>query len=484
MSTLNNPAISRLTNHPTIAALKDRWSTRPTWPQGFAGAYLGMGARDPVFGGPEHSALVIGPPRSGKTASIVIPAVTLWPGPAVITSTKPDVVSTTTRCRSKAGRVWVLDPTGTVTVPDGAIALRWSPLLGCGSWDTAIDRAWMLTASARPNPSPDAQHWTERAAALLAPLLHAAATKGLKLDQVVEWVHRRETWKALDLLSANPSSAVAHDVLAGIANTDPRELSGIWSTADGILAAYRSTATLDAACRPNFDPEAFVHSNDTVHVVTPATRAQQHVPIVCSLLDQIRHHALARQAPWPPMLWALDEAATIAPLPTLPGIVADAGSQGLLVLACLQDLSQARHRWGSQADGFLTLFATTVLMPGVADRATLETVTLLSGKVDRPQYSFSHGRQGGQRTTSTRPLPLLPENVIAHGRTGHALVLRATHPAWLRLTPWHSTPWIRRLVECQRSDGRRRRSLTGPTPRSGTTAGTVRGSRARDPGPS
>ena len=108
------------------------------------------------------------------------------------------------------------------------------------------------------------------------------------------------------------------------------------------------------------------------------------------------------------MLWALDEAATIAPLPNLPGIVADAGAQGLLLLACLQDLSQARHRWGNQADGFLTLFATTLILPGVADPTTLATVATLAGKVDRPQYSTSRGRQGRQHTISTRHLPLLP----------------------------------------------------------------------------
>lgn len=442
MAVLDHPTINRLTRNPTIARFKDRYSSKPMWPAGFAGAYLGMGGRDPVFTGYEHAALVIGPPRSGKTTSVVIPALTLWPGPAVATSTKADILNVTTLHRSKTGRVWVWDPTGTVTLPTGATALRWSPLQGCADWDTAIERAWMLTASARPNPTPEGQHWTERAAALLAPLMHAAAANARRLDQVLEWVHRRETWNALDLLSTRPASSMAHDLLAGISNTDPRELSGIWSTADGILAAYRSTATLDAACRPNFDPEAFVHSTDTVHIVAPATRAHQHAPVVCALLDQIRHHTLSRPGYWPPMLWALDEAATIAPLPNLPGIVADAGAQGLLVVACLQDLSQARHRWGNQADGFLTLFATTLLLPGVADPLTLQTVTLLSGKVDRPQYATAHGRQGFQRTTSTRPLPLLPENVIAHGRPGQALLLRATHPSWLNLTPWHSTPWL------------------------------------------
>jgi len=53
------------------------------------------------------------------------------------------------------------------------------------------------------------------------------------------------------------------------------------------------------------------------------------------------------------MLFALDEVANIAPL-ELPQIASEGGGQGLMLLAALQDLSQARARWGAQADGFLT----------------------------------------------------------------------------------------------------------------------------------
>ena len=48
----------------------------------------------------------------------------------------------------------------------------------------------------------------------------------------------------------------------------------------------------------------------------------------------------------PPTLLALDEVANIAPIPDLPAMVSEGAGQGLLVLACLQDLSQARVRWG------------------------------------------------------------------------------------------------------------------------------------------
>jgi type IV secretion system protein VirD4 len=424
-----------------IAATQDRLSTRAHWPDRYSGAYLGMGGRDPVFTGPEHAALVIGPPRAGKTSAIVVPAVTLWDGPVVATSTKPDTLYATNSVRQRYGRTWVLDPVGTLPLPAGAHRLAWSPLQGCARWEEAIDRAWMLTYSARPDPTGDALHWTERAAALLSTLLHAAAIGALPFSTLLRWVHLRETWTALDHLSQHPGSQLAHHLLTGIAQTDSRELSGIWSTADSVLAAYRNPTLLAGADQPNFDPAAFARSTDTVHIISPGPRAGLHAPIVCALLDQIRQHCLT--ARHRPMLWALDELANIAPLPNLPSIVADSGSQGLLVLACLQDLSQARHRWGSQADGLLTLFATTLLLPGIADPATLRTVTTLAGRVDRPQYSVTAtGLLRRQRTTSTRLTPLLPESVIAHGRARHALHLRATQPSWLRLTPWHQTPWL------------------------------------------
>lgn len=437
-----------LTDHlEHIAAnIRDQFSSRPVWPDRYAGAYLGMGARDPVFTGPEHSALVIGPPRSGKTSSVVIPAVAFWAGPVVTTSTKYDIATVTNTVRRRQGQTWVYDPTGQFELPRGGNALHWSPLLGCADWDTAIDRAWILTNAARPDPAGDALHWTERAAALLAPLLHAAALGAHRLPTVLEWIHRRETWHALDELSVHTGAHVAHDLLAGIADTDSRELSGIWSTADSVLAAYRTTTALAAADQPNFDPMAFARSSDTVHIVIPGARAAMYAPIVCALLDQIRAQTLAASGHWP-MLWALDEIANVAPLPNLPAIAADAGSQGLILLPCLQDLSQARQRWGHQADGLLTLFATTLLLPGIADPATLGTVTTLAGKVDRPQRSVTRrGFFDGHTTISTQQRPLLPESVIAHGKPGHALHLRGTHPTWLRLTPWHQDPWLTRLI--------------------------------------
>ena len=87
------------------------------------GVYLGAGARGPVWAAGERSVLVLGPPRSGKTTSLVAPAVLAAAGPVVSTSTKPDVLEATLRARRRAGPCFVYDPSGEgVDAPGGGDA--------------------------------------------------------------------------------------------------------------------------------------------------------------------------------------------------------------------------------------------------------------------------------------------------------------------------------------------------------------------------
>ena len=99
-------------------------------------------------------------------------------------------------------------------------------------------------------------------------------------------------------------------------------------------------------------------SQDTVYIVAPAEEQAAAAPIVCGLLSEIRRatYRAHRQGNAGRVLFALDEAANIAPLEELSGIASEGGGQGLTLLAAFQDLSQARQRWGQAADGFLTLF--------------------------------------------------------------------------------------------------------------------------------
>src|SRR5580704_2625127 len=76
-------------------------------------------------------------------------------------------------------------------------------------------------------------------------------------------------------------------------------------------------------------------------------------------------------------------------------MVSEGGSQGVVTLACLQDLSQARARWGTAADGFLSLFGTTVVLPGIGDVRTLEALSTLAGEEEVTTRSINRPVIGG-----------------------------------------------------------------------------------------
>jgi type IV secretion system protein VirD4 len=390
------------------------------WP----GLFLGAGHDGPLCAGTQQSVLVLGPPRSGKTTAIVVPSVLTAPGAVVATSTKTDVLALTATSRSRRGRCWLFDPSGTVPLPAGLTRLSWSPVTGAEDWAEAVAAAHVLARSARPGRGiAEGDHWTERAEALLAPLLHAAALADLDVSWVLRWVLRRELTEPAVMIGRRSGNELAGETLAGIASTEERERSGIFSTAAGILAAYRSPSALEVAAAPNFDPDAFVCSSDTVYVCAPADAQEQLAPLVVTLLDRIKRATYRRQPGWPPVVWALDEAANIAPLPGLPAVISEGGSQGLVTLVCLQDLSQAHQRWGNAADGFLTLFGWKMVLPGVADHRTLQLVSALAGEHHVPIQSQTRSRWGSPpintvttswerrpscrstRSTSSRPVP-------------------------------------------------------------------------------
>ncbi len=420
--------------------------------------YIGAAAGGLVLADRQHAALVLGPPRSGKTSAVAVPNVLCAPGPVIVTSTKTDLLASTVTARAEVGRCWLLDPAGAMGRIDGVTRLRWSPVAAAATWDESLVLARAMTGAARPSGRVgDSAHWTERAEALLAPLLHAAHLSGMGMDTVARWVLRQEPDPARATLAAHGVGTAA-DVLAGIAATDPREQSGIWSTTAGVLAAYRADAVLDNTAPVNFDPRRLIGSADTVYVCAPARHQDLVAPIVVAFLEQARAAAYAACGPHPPLTLVLDEVANIAPLPDLPAMVSEGGSQGVLTLACLQDLSQARQRWGAAAEGFLTLFGTKLVLPGIADLTTLDLVSRLGGEVDVPARTVSRGPWWGPghgaetETWAPHRQRRLPVEAVREQPAGSALALvGARPPQRVALPPWWSVEPFRAALRPSRA---------------------------------
>jgi type IV secretion system protein VirD4 len=428
------------------------------------GIYLGQGGNAWAVAGPQCSTLVLGPPRSGKTSSLVIPNILLADGPVLSTSTKPDVMQATAPARRAEGWTFLYDPSGEVECPPGVERVGWSPITSATDWDAAVVTADAMVGASRSSGQRTSEHhWTERSGALLSTLLHAAATENLSMRDVLKWIDRHNGVPALEILSSNAGEdAPATDLLAGIVATDSREQSGIWSTTSGVLAAYRTKGALASTQAPPLDFHEFCGGANTLYLCSTGRRQRQFAPLVVAIIGDTRDAAYARThdgRAGPPTLLALDEVANIAPIPDLPAMVSEGAGQGLLVLACLQDLSQARVRWGSAADGFLSLFGTTVVLRGIADTSTLRDISALAGDREVARTTISHsvdrwGRLRPSTSVGTNDKHRLPVDAVAHGAPGRALVLGTDKSIReVALTPAHAcSPWRELLPEDQTRD--------------------------------
>ena len=438
------------------------------------GAFVGI---DEAYGGILHvpaecAALILGPPRVGKTTSVVIPTVLSAPGAVLSTSTKPDVLLSTARARSRYGTVWAFNPTGQANdLPPGVVPLRWSPLDAAGEWGSARRiAAAMVGASPAARGTKHESHWTSRAAALLGPFLYAAALGNTDMRAVISWVlsgdkdlgepgrilKEHATW-------GNTEAALALEVLEGVHRAADQERQSIWSATADVIDVYTTSDALEAASRSNWSPAEFVASTDTVYIAASAEHQASCAPLVVALIEAVRDAQYARhracavtgEATWPPVTLVLDEVANVAPIASLPALVSEAGGQGLHVVAAVQDLSQVRGRWGNDvAEGFLSLFQHVLVLGGIRDTKTLEAVSLICGEWLRPQESHSNSFSFSRKpwelkfrpevtnnwsstTSLTRERQVYPGDVYAleHGR---AIYLYGSEWRHVILTPHYA----------------------------------------------
>jgi type IV secretion system protein VirD4 len=400
---------------------------------------------------------------------VIIPNLLGACGPVVAASTKTDLILTTSPARSRVGECMLFDPSGRTEVPPGIRRVAWSPLKSCGEWEQALLLTEAMVRAARPaasGRSAEASHWTERAEALISCCMHAASLGEMPLAEVMSRIDRRQITDFRTIL-AKEDAAIALDTLDGIDKTDSRELSGIWSTAASVLAAYRSPAALLGASGEEIDFESFVESESTLYLCAPSESQAHAAAIVAGLVRDVRSTAyragargkLGYAAGRAPLLLALDELANIAPLHDLPSLVSEGGSQGVVTLACVQDLSQMVGRWGQEGEGFLSLFNAKIVFPGLADRRTLEVISLLGGERQVPTTSHSSGslspgtrglfgrRVGSHETTSYRTTPALPVDVVARGDAGRSVLIIGSEPYLVRQEPWFSDSVLREVLD-------------------------------------
>ncbi|CAG7642793.1 type IV secretory system conjugative DNA transfer family protein [Rhodococcus opacus] len=412
---------------------------------------------------PRGGMLVIGPPGSGKSSGIMIPSILIAPWAAVVTSIKLELLMATAMARAAIGRVWHFDPGGGESTPPGVLQARWSPLVSIRSWDDARISANRL---AEPAMKGDDNHFVERARDWLEVLLYAAVLGNHPIATVADWAQnpdsqevQQEVEGELIFASSNgdQGAKIAVGQLSGLLAIPDKERGSIKSTLARLVRIYGSVSARELGANPNFDPREFVRTADTLYITASPDRQKEYAPLLAGLLEEIRYATYERHAAEeqgvepkrPHVTFVLDEANNTAPIP-LPAIISEAGGQSLHVIVGIQDLSRARSRWGKDADGFLTLFPTKVVLNGVVEPYTLDALSNASGEYDRMMASYSESttflgpynfplRQRNPNYSMTRQ-KVLHQGDIAKLPPGRALLFEGAEWWLVNLGMHHSDP--------------------------------------------
>jgi type IV secretion system protein VirD4 len=387
---------------------------------------------------PASAAIVVGPPRSGKTRRVIAPTIACWDGPVLATSTKGDLLAGA-GIRARRGPVAVYDPTG--SLGQQYMSVGFSPLSRCGTWDGAVEVSNALLSPVGADQSVrHGEHFSTAARALLAPLFHAAAISGGGLGAVKRWLGRLEFAEPSEILRGSDADRAVEDLAGVAAQASGDYRTSVLGTAQVALAwASRETvrASAEASITPQIDMTRLLAQRGTLYVVSPSRIQQELAPLIAALIDELCARAIdqaIRSAAGRlerPLLLALDEVANIAPIRSLPRLLSEGIQQGIVPLLGVQDMSQVRSRWGEHETS--TMWSTPALrlvLAGLADPYTAKMVSEACGEqlVWRAQIAESN-------STSQQIDRVSSSHTGGESRSHTQQRERVIHPADLRAMP-------------------------------------------------
>jgi len=391
-----------------------------------------------------HSVLVFGPTGSYKTSALVIPAVLEWSGPLVATSVKPDLLRATMAHRARLGQVLVIDPLGA----SGVTAARWSPLASCSTWAGAQQMAVMLANAIEQTPTeeqrPEHRFWKTMGTKFLAPMLFAAATKGLSMAEVLHWLDSREDQQVKDILAAAGVPAAMDAWESSQYRTD-RAVDSLYATAEEVLAVYGNQRVSASTDGHDLDLEDFLSGNHTIYLYAPAHQQRLLRPLFEAITQQMVAAAQEQAALTPngmlsPRLGLfLDEAGNCAALSDLDVLATTARGQGIQLVTVWHDKSQLEARYGPKASTIPNNHRAKLFLSDLADLSALELGARLIGDqalVERNRSMGSDGRHALNESTQYRQL--LPVEDLRRLRPGEGVLLYGhLRPTPIRLRPFY-----------------------------------------------
>ncbi len=349
----------------------------------------------------KSSLLIVGPTQSGKTSSLVVPAILSWNGAVVVTSVKNDVIAATQPWRSSLGVVELLQPGR-----EGG--LTWDPLEGVTTLRHALRVARdMTTGSTRG----DTDFWNSLATKLVASLMMLATENSTDIFEVALAVEQR----SFDKWLANAPTSEASNIVRSFLDHDSRTLDGVLTTAETMMLPWRFRQPLASV-------RNVLRGANTLYLCSPRGEHAHYESLFRGALRTIleEQQRLFDEGAQATLLMVLDEAATVGSLDELDQMAATVSGLDVTLVTVVQDFSQLNARWGARAATIVNNHSTRLVIAGLADATVAKYLPEL---VEAP-------REG---------------NVLSIRRRvrGTAQVITGSMPVFvIRLRPW----WRRRLL--------------------------------------
>ncbi|GAA0710914.1 type IV secretory system conjugative DNA transfer family protein [Dactylosporangium roseum] len=412
------------------------------------GFFLGRDyrSREKLYASVEDTVLIVAPPRQGKDAHFCTPFTLDAPGACVVVTTGVEAFTTTYEHRAALGEVYVFDPNN---MTKWYQRMRWSPVRGCESPDTADDRAKVFVKQAGFTLGDEGSYSVVTSAiVILRCYLHAAALHGKGIADVVAWATEPADPEPLRLLRRAEEARVGAPgwakQLEASMQTDAETRSARWAAVVQSMSCLFD-AGVQRECSPDpnevFDVRRFVAGRNTLYVLGKERGVNPVTPLVTMLVEDLfgKMRAIAARMPGgrlePPASFELNEAGFISPMASLPRYMGLMGKSSISLHVYLRSLSQARDKWGKEgAAAMWDHAAIRIVAGGGGTVEDLEEVSKLLGDIYTPS-----GESLGRR--------ILTADEIRTMRFGRAvLVAREARPVEVRLTPWWRRPDARELA--------------------------------------
>lgn len=395
------------------------------------------------------------PPGTGKTRRWLAQSAVLWPGPAVVSSSKDDLMQMVASRRYGPTALLDLRPITAPYYPKEYVPYRFDPTALITNFEEAKATAQSLLSTSAialsgsafrqgSDPGP----WDQLALAPLVCLLYAAssAATGLGMEWTLAAAENVEiqnpagpyqtTWApGWASAAAWTNDPLFEARVRAVLEMESRQRDSVKMTVTKVLTAWLLTTERDRDFPP-LDLSFFDAADATLFLLTPADGTVAAQAIV--LMDQLINRQRMKVAQWEEFHRIglfLDEI-TNTPIPRLPQYLAESRGLGCSICFAAQSGSQLDAIYGPlQGKAIRDVTPAAMIMYGSHERDVMESAAFWSGKTTRSHQSYDHNSDNKNTSrhfgNALEPAELLPRNI------GQArLIPRGTPGEMVELIPF------------------------------------------------